>query len=90
MRKLTILVGLGAFPVTIMGHPEIGDEARFRRTSAPQPRLGGDDRPVWKPRSCVWAVMYGIERGFCLLKGIAEGTYNSKHAEAAKLYYTTI
>ena len=41
MRKLTILVGLGAFPVTIMGHPEIGDEARFRRTSAPQPRLGG-------------------------------------------------
>jgi hypothetical protein len=30
------------------------------------------------------------ERGFCLLKGIAEGTYNSKHAEAAKLYYTTI
>ena len=27
---------------------------------------------------------------FCLLKGIAEGTYNSKHAEAAKLYYTTI
>ena len=31
-----------------------------------------------------------LERGFCLLKGIAEGTYNSKHAEAAKLYYTTI
>ena len=30
-----------------------------------------------------------IERGFCLLKGIAEGTYNSKHAEAARLYYTT-
>ena len=29
------------------------------------------------------------ERGFCLLKGIAEGTYNSKHAEAARLYYTT-
>ena len=27
---------------------------------------------------------------FCLLKGIAEGTYNSEHAEAAKLYYTTI
>ena len=24
------------------------------------------------------------------MKGIAEGTYNSKHAEAAKLYYTTI
>ena len=24
------------------------------------------------------------ERGFCLLKGIAEGTYNSKHAEAAR------
>ena len=23
---------------------------------------------------------------FCLLKGIAEGTYNTKHAEAAKLY----
>ena len=31
----------------------------------------------------------GLERGFCLLKGIAEGTYNSKHAEAARLYYTT-
>ena len=29
------------------------------------------------------------ERGFCLLKGITEGTYNSKHAEAARLYYTT-
>ena len=29
------------------------------------------------------------ERGFCLMKGIAEGTYNSKHAEAARLYYTT-
>ena len=29
------------------------------------------------------------ERGFCLLQGIAEGTYNSKHAEAARLYYTT-
>ena len=27
---------------------------------------------------------------FCLLKGIAEGTYNTKHAEAARLYYTTI
>ena len=26
------------------------------------------------------------ERGFCLLKGIAEGTYNTKHAEAAKHY----
>ena len=25
----------------------------------------------------------------CLLKGIAEGTYKTKHAEAAKLYYTT-
>ena len=31
-----------------------------------------------------------FEREFCLLKGIAEGTYKSKHAEAAKLYYTTI
>ena len=30
------------------------------------------------------------EREFCLLKGIAEGTYNTKHAEAARLYYTTI
>ena len=30
------------------------------------------------------------ERVVCLLKVIAEGTYNSKHAEAAKLYYTTI
>ena len=26
MRKLTIVVGLGAFPVTIMGDPEIEDE----------------------------------------------------------------
>ena len=25
-------------------------------------------------------------RVFCLLKGIAEGTYNTKHAEAAKHY----
>ena len=24
------------------------------------------------------------------MKGIAEGTYNTKHAEAARLYYTTI
>ena len=30
------------------------------------------------------------ERVCCLLKGIAEGTYNTKHAEAARLYYTTI
>jgi hypothetical protein len=29
-------------------------------------------------------------REFRLLKGIAEGTYNTKHAEAARLYYTTI
>ena len=29
------------------------------------------------------------EREFRLLKGIAEGTYNTKHAEAARLYYTT-
>ena len=35
-------------------------------------------------------VLDRCEREFCLLKGIAEGTYNSKHAEAAKLYYTTI
>ena len=28
-------------------------------------------------------------REFRLLKGIAEGTYNTKHAEAARLYYTT-
>ena len=31
-----------------------------------------------------------VEREFRLLKGIAEGTYNTKHAEAARLYYTTI
>ena len=31
-----------------------------------------------------------IEREFRLLKGIAEGAYNTKHAEAARLYYTTI
>ena len=30
------------------------------------------------------------EREFRLLKGIAEGTYKTKHAEAARLYYTTI
>ena len=30
------------------------------------------------------------ERVCCLLKVIAEGTYNTKHAEAARLYYTTI
>ena len=24
------------------------------------------------------------------MKGIAEGTYNTKHAEGARLYYTTI
>ena len=30
------------------------------------------------------------EREVCLLKGIAEGTYKTKHAEAAKLYYTII
>ena len=30
------------------------------------------------------------EREFCLSKGITEGTYNTKHAEAARLYYTTI
>ena len=29
-------------------------------------------------------------REFRLLKGIAEGTYKTKHAEAARLYYTTI
>ena len=30
------------------------------------------------------------ERVVCLLKVIAEGTYNTKHAEAARFYYTTI
>ena len=39
-------------------------------------------------RDCAESMM-AFERGFCLLKGIAEGTYNSKHAEAARLYYTT-
>ena len=34
--------------------------------------------------------MRGHKREFCLLKGIAEGTYNSKHAEAARLYYVTV
>jgi len=34
-------------------------------------------------------VRLGVEREFCLLKGIAEGTYSTKHAEAARLYYTT-
>ena len=31
-----------------------------------------------------------LEREFRLLKGIAEGTYNTKHAEAARLYYSSI
>ena len=31
----------------------------------------------------------GKERGVCLLKGNAEGTYKTKHAEAARLDYTT-
>ena len=31
-----------------------------------------------------------MEREFRVLKGIAEGAYNTKHAEAARLYYTTI
>jgi hypothetical protein len=30
------------------------------------------------------------QREVRLLKGIAQGTYNTKHAEAARLYYTTI
>jgi len=29
-------------------------------------------------------------RRVCLLKGVAEGTYKAKRAEAASLYYTTI
>ena len=32
------------------------------------------------------AKLVSLIAGFCLLKGIAEGTYNSKHAEAARLY----
>ena len=43
---------------------------------------GGEVEPV---ESAFW-----LEREFRLLKGIAEGTYNTKHAEAARLYYTTI
>ena len=31
----------------------------------------------------------GKERGVCLLKGNAEGTYKTKHAEAARLDYRT-
>jgi len=31
-----------------------------------------------------------VEREVCLLKDIAEGTYKTKHAEAAKRYYTTL
>jgi len=54
-------------------------------------RLGGLRRSDLIPR-CLWAgqvfLRNSTERG-CLLKGIAEGTYNSKHAEAARLYYTT-
>ena len=35
-------------------------------------------------------IFFFPERGVCLLQGIAEGTYKAKHAEAARLYYTTI
>ena len=42
------------------------------------------------PRSSLQIRGFFQEREFCLLKGIAEGTYNTKHAEAARLYYTTI
>ena len=38
----------------------------------------------------VFVPLRRLEREACLLKGIAEGTYNTKHAEAARLYYTTI
>ena len=40
-------------------------------------------------KECNFECVGVFERGFCLLKGIAEGTYKSKHAEAARLYYTT-
>ena len=35
------------------------------------------------------AAVSGTERELCLLKEIAEGTYKTKHAEAARLDYTT-
>ena len=31
-----------------------------------------------------WARSRRLERGFCLLKGIAEGTYKTKHADLTK------
>ena len=34
--------------------------------------------------------IFDSERELCLLKEHAEGTYKTKHAEAARLYYTTI
>ena len=55
-------------------------EARWGtvRGRAREERLRASARAAW----CV-------EREVCLLKDIAEGTYKTKHAEAAKRYYTT-
>ena len=69
-------------------------QARKRACQCACRTLGDTLRVLAQIGSCrprdACRLLYILERGFCLLKGIAEGTYNSKHAEAAKLYYTTI
>ena len=54
--------------------------------------------PAWTPIACNEADKWNpkknckrsLGRGVCLLKGIAEGTYNSKHAEAATVRHRGI
>jgi hypothetical protein len=51
--------------------------------------------PVYAASPCYWEELRLFPRGCqkkkkrCLLKEIAEGTYRTKHAEAARLDYTT-
>jgi len=49
MRKLTIVVGLGAFPVTIVGGPEIEDEL------PPQPRGGTRKKKI------IWCEVFATQ-----------------------------
>ena len=51
------------------------------RRTGPYSRPTPNVRQHWR-----FAAPSFFGRGCCLLKGIAEGTYNSKHAEAARLY----
>ena len=41
---------------------------------------------AWEVACELERVRSGGEREFCLLEGIAEGAYNTKHAEVARLY----